>query len=204
MIAKLKGILEEILDDQLIVDVDGVGYLVHAIPSKISMSFLGQKIILYIHTHVKEEEITLFGFEKIEEKEAFLTLNQVNGVGPRVALNILSKIKINDIQNAIFTKNSLVFKQVSGIGNKLAERIILELQNKILCKNYSSGLNESDSGSDKSLKISDKKRQIFDDAISALMSLGMNYGESVRLVNVAIESNDKLEDVISGALKLRK
>jgi Holliday junction DNA helicase RuvA len=153
VIAKLKGVLEEIIDDQLIVDVDGVGYLVHAIPSKINSSLVGEKIILYIHTHVKEEEITLFGFEKIEEKEAFLTLNQVNGVGPRVALNILSKIKLNDIQNAILTKNILVFKQVSGIGNKLAERIVLELQNKILCKNYSSN---SSSSNNKNSKVDDK------------------------------------------------
>ena len=108
MIAKLKGVLEEIIDDQLIVDVNGVGYSVHSIPSKISFSSQGQKIVLYIHTHVKEEEITLFGFEKIEEKEAFLTLNQVSGVGPRVALNILSKIKLNDIQNAILTKNGIL------------------------------------------------------------------------------------------------
>ncbi len=199
MIAKLKGILEEIIDDQLVVDVDGVGYLVHPIPSKINPSFIGEKIVLYIHTHVKEEEITLFGFEKIEEKEAFLTLNQVNGVGPRVALNILSKIKLNDIQNAILTKNILVFKQVSGIGNKLAERIILELQNKILCRNYS-----SNSNSNQSSKIDDKKRQIFDDATSALMSLGMNYTESVNFVNLVIANHDNLEDVISSALKLRK
>jgi len=199
VIAKLKGILEEIIDDQLVVDVDGVGYLVHPIPSKINPSFIGEKIVLYIHTHVKEEEITLFGFEKIEEKEAFLTLNQVNGVGPRVALNILSKIKLNDIQNAILTKNILVFKQVSGIGNKLAERIILELQNKILCRNYS-----SNSNSNQSSKIDDKKRQIFDDATSALMSLGMNYTESVNFVNLVIANHDNLEDVISSALKLRK
>jgi len=199
VIAKLKGILEEIIDDQLVVDVDGVGYLVHPIPSKINPSFVGEKIVLYIHTHVKEEEITLFGFEKIEEKEAFLTLNQVNGVGPRVALNILSKIKLNDIQNAILTKNILVFKQVSGIGNKLAERIILELQNKILCRNYS-----SNSNSNQSSKIDDKKRQIFDDATSALMSLGMNYTESVNFVNLVIANHDNLEDVISSALKLRK
>jgi holliday junction DNA helicase RuvA len=199
VIAKLKGILEEIIDDQLVVDVDGVGYLVHPIPSKINPSLVGEKIVLYIHTHVKEEEITLFGFEKIEEKEAFLTLNQVNGVGPRVALNILSKIKLNDIQNAILTKNILVFKQVSGIGNKLAERIILELQNKILCRNYS-----SNSNSNQSSKVDDKKRQIFDDATSALMSLGMNYTESVNLVNLVIANHDNLEDVISSALKLRK
>ena len=199
MIAKLKGILEEVIDDQLVVDVDGVGYLVHPIPSKINPSFVGEKIVLYIHTHVKEEEITLFGFEKIEEKEAFLTLNQVNGVGPKVALNILSKIKLSDIQNAILTKNILVFKQVSGIGNKLAERIILELQNKILCRNYS-----SNSNSNQSSKIDDKKRQTFDDATSALMSLGMNYTESVNLVNLVIANHDNLEDVISSALKLRK
>jgi len=132
MIGKLTGIIDTIFDDRIIIDVGGVGYI--AFCSKTSISQLGQQgeqTSILIETHVREDQITLFGFATREEKEWFLLLNKVNGVGPKMALNIVSSIDVNTLSIVIASADKAAFKPVSGVGPKLAERIITELKTAI-------------------------------------------------------------------------
>ncbi len=130
MIGKLTGKIEILGSDTLIIDVSGVGYLVSVSTNTISKLENGLVASLFIETHVREDSFQLFGFLNMEEKDCFLKLNSVSGVGVRVALTILSALSPYDVSHAIASKDKEAFRSISGIGPKLAERILLELKDK--------------------------------------------------------------------------
>jgi holliday junction DNA helicase RuvA len=132
MIAFLRGQLRGEDDDAIIVDVGGVGYQV--LPSAATKaSLLPGEVQLHIHAHfVADEPLRLYGFSTTSEKSLFQTLISVQGVGPRVALAILAGIETEDLVRAIATGDVARLKQVKGVGGKLAERLALELREKIL------------------------------------------------------------------------
>ena len=132
MIACLKGEVIAKTFDRAIIDVNGVGYEVHITRSVFSMlPDIGQKTFLHVHTYVREDAITLFGFSDTDEKSVFLILMGVSGIGPKLALTILSGIKPAELARAISSKNIGRLTQLSGVGKKTAERLCLELKNKI-------------------------------------------------------------------------
>jgi Holliday junction DNA helicase RuvA len=131
MIALLRGAVAQCDVDHAIVDVNGVGYLVQ-IPTNVSQELgEGEEVLLHISTAVREDAITLYGFLSPEDRAAFEMLREVNGVGPRTALGILSQMNRADLHRAISNEEIAVLTKLKGLGKKTAERLCLELKNKI-------------------------------------------------------------------------
>lgn len=189
MIGKIKGIIDYIGSDHIVVDVSGVGYLIYCSSKIVINSEIGQKISLFIETHVREDHIHLYGFMNLEEKNLFIMLNTVKGVGNKVALALLSQMKIDDLFYAISSKDKNAFKSVSGIGPKIAERIIMELKDKIGEVNI--GFNFV------------QNNNILDDAVSALINLGINKADANNLVRKVYQEGMLVEEIITSALKIR-
>lgn len=132
MIARLKGILLEINLTQLVVDVHGVGYLVFIPMSTYDrLPRAGSEVTLLINTQVREDSFSLYGFATPEEKQLFEILLGATGVGPKLALSILSSLPVASFCSAIANRDLNVIKRISGIGPKTAERLIVELRDKI-------------------------------------------------------------------------
>lgn len=131
MIGHLKGKVISSKPTRLLVDVNGVGYIVNISINTFERISNEESVSLFVHTAVKEDSITLYGFYTESEKETFELLISVNGVGPRTALGILSGIRTDDLKNAISTSDISLLSTIPGIGKKTAERLVLELRNKI-------------------------------------------------------------------------
>ncbi|MGZ3747694.1 MAG: Holliday junction branch migration protein RuvA [Pseudobdellovibrionaceae bacterium] len=134
MIGFLRGLLVEVAVDVSLIDVKGVGYEVLASGNTLSdlQSFIGQEIILWIHTHVREDAFQLFGFHSKEEKNLFLSLLKVNGVGPKMALSILSGARVEQLYEMIESSNAKALSCLPKVGKKTAEQIILTLKGKLV------------------------------------------------------------------------
>lgn len=132
MIASLRGILQAKFSDRIVVDVSGVGYEVFLATDGIArLADEGGEVFLYIHTNVREDALTLFGFPELEEKELFLVLRTVSGVGPKVALGILSGMPLHDLCRAIAESDVKRLTTLPGVGKKTAERLCVELKEKV-------------------------------------------------------------------------
>ncbi|WP_333655081.1 Holliday junction branch migration protein RuvA [Dissulfurispira sp.] len=154
VIASLRGKLISKRPESLTVDVGGVGYSVQ-VPLTLlsSLPEENRDVFLYIYTHVREGAIQLYGFQAEDEKRIFTTLIGISGIGPKVALNILSTIPPDNFHNAINSEDVDVLCRVPGLGKKTAHRLILELKGKLP-------------------SIKEKKDTIYDDTLSALVNLG--------------------------------
>ena len=152
---------------------------------------------VYTYMQVREDGISLFGFVSPEEKNMFLKLITVSGVGPKMGIGILSAMNINDIAVAIATSDVKMLSSVKGLGKKTAERIILELREKVTAGELK--VSEGGKAAVQTLeKMSDKE----EDAIVGLMSLGYTRAESAKAVKGAVEKGaESLEDIIMTALK---
>lgn len=132
MIARISGEIAEKLENGIVIDLNGLGYEI-IIPSNFLVGLQeGQKILLYIAENIKEDEYSLFGFPTREARQIYYKLTSVNGVGPKAAMSILSAQSSEDVQNAILTDDVNLFSNVSGIGKKTAQRIILDLKGKLI------------------------------------------------------------------------
>lgn len=131
MIGMIEGNVKELLGKKLIVMVSGVGYLVSVPPSIIQESKPASKISLFIHTHVKEDALDLYGFTNKPELSLFEMLLSVSGIGPKTAMNILSAGKVTEIASAISRADADFFRGVTGIGKKGAQKIIIDLRSKV-------------------------------------------------------------------------
>lgn len=166
MIARINGLLLYKSFDYTIVDVNGVGYRVFVpLSTFYELPDTGQPVALNIHTHFKTDSIGLFGFNTAEEMDIFKLLILVTGIGPRLAVNILSGISVEELVKAISTGNLSRLMIIPGVGKKMAERMILELKEKVL-KPKPEGMTSA--ADDK--RISEK--MIEEDALSALVNLG--------------------------------
>lgn len=134
MIGYLKGILVEVGEDSALIDVQGVGYEILASANTLSdlQNLLTKEIIVWIHTHVREDAFQLFGFHSKEEKNLFLSLLKVNGVGPKMALSILSGGRVDQIHEMIESSNAKALSSLPKVGKKTAEQIILTLKGKLV------------------------------------------------------------------------
>lgn len=132
MIGKLKGVVDEIGEDACVIDVHGVGYVAHCSTRTLaSLPGAGEAVTLFIETYVREDMIRLYGFRTGLEREWFLLLmNNVQGVGAKVALAILSTLEPSDLANAIALRDIAMVSRAPGVGKKVAERIVTELKNK--------------------------------------------------------------------------
>lgn len=199
MIGQLKGIIDRVENDYLIIDVNGVGYVVYASAKTLAqIGAVGAAAKLLIETHVREDQITLFGFVSAEEKRWFKLLQNVQGVGAKVALAILSTFAPSDINNVILSQDKTAFKTVAGIGPKLAARLLTELKDKVGFAEVGAILpNEGLKVVENANAESSEKN----DAVSALVNLGIARMDAFLVVNKVANENMKLEEIISAALK---
>lgn len=189
MIGKLKGTVEYIFDDNLFICVQNVCYIVYCSTKLLQNIQIENEITLFLHTMVRDDIQVLFGFAEYSEKELFVLLTSVQGVGGRMAMNLLSEIDYTDIVQAIQQENPKILQQVSGIGAKIALRIINELKsNKKFFTNYANS------------HKSDLNTQIKQDAISALLNLGFRRAEVISIVENHMK-NFKYEKDLESILK---
>lgn len=131
MIASLKGKIGEVLDDSLVVEIGGVGFQVYTPATIRQQAQLGEVIFLHTYLVVRQDALILFGFETREEREFFLLLLEVNGIGPRLALSVLSVLSPDAIRRAVFQEQADIFSRVPGVGKKTAQKILLQLQDRL-------------------------------------------------------------------------
>lgn len=131
MIARLKGIVEDKAKDTVIVDVQGVGYGVH-VPETVFLRLpeIGGEVALHVHTHVREDHITLYGFLSQLEQDVFEILMSASGVGPKLALTILSSLEAGQVIEAVSSGNKTLFNGISGVGKKTVEKLFVEIREK--------------------------------------------------------------------------
>ena len=190
MIGRLKGVLLETDENMLLIDVHGIGYEVivsERLATKLQ-SNLGKEISLYIETVVREDDILLYGFSGREEKKCFKMVTSVSGMGPKTAIAVLSVLTVSSFYQAILLGEEKVLMQVSGIGKKTAQRLILELRDKASPEYLSTTPSES--------VISD-----FDEVSAALQSLGFEPQEYLAITNELRELGHSTNDVIRLTLK---
>jgi len=187
MIGYLTGKIISSKPTQIILDVNGVGYLVNISISTFEKISEKDIVSLFIHTSVKEDSITLFGFYTQSEKEMFELLISISGIGPKVSLGILSGIAVDDLKDAIANGNVSRLIAIPGIGRKTAERVVLELRNKV-----------DSIKSDGSVKETSVK----DEAVSALATLGYQRQIAEKVVRDLLAENPSysLEELIRKAL----
>jgi holliday junction DNA helicase RuvA len=177
MIGKLKGVVDSIGDDWVLVDVSGVCYKVFCSSRTLSaLPSAGEACVLAIETHVREDMIRLFGFTADLEREWFLLLNTVQGVGTRVAMAVLSTMKASDLATAIAMKDKVAIARTPGVGPKVAERICIELKDKAPAFTDISPA---------FTPLEVKVQGALGDAVSALVNLGYGQPQAVTAVTVA-------------------
>ncbi|WP_156851202.1 Holliday junction branch migration protein RuvA [Bartonella refiksaydamii] len=195
MIGKLKGILEHIFDDHILVNVQGVGYIVF-VSNRLrpSLPALGEGISLFIETHVREDAIRLFGFATRAEQEWFCLLQNVPGVGAKVALAILGTLSPDELAQAIALNDIAMISRAPGVGKKVSERIVGELKSK------APSFNEHAVHS-APLPHLEVTNQPTNDALSALIKLGFERDQAARALALAMKALEG--ETVSSALLIR-
>ena len=190
MITHVKGRLIEKAPTSVVIECNGIGYLINISLNTFSQIPDNENLKLYTHLQIKEDSHTLYGFHTIKEREIFRLLISVNGIGSSIARTMLSSISPDQIIEAISRENVSLIQSVKGIGSKTAQRVIIDLQDKIL-KVYD--LDEGFASSSNTNK---------EEALSALEVLGISKKSSVRLVNkIVLENPDiSVESIIKETL----
>ncbi|WP_375667333.1 Holliday junction branch migration protein RuvA [Bartonella sp. CL435QHHD] len=194
MIGKLKGTLEHIFDDHILLDVHGVGYVVF-VSNRLrpSLPSVGEALSLFIETHVREDAIRLFGFATRAEQEWFCLLQNVPGVGAKVALAILGTLSPDELAQAIALNDVAMISRAPGVGKKVSERIVGELKSKTLP--FEQAL--------KTVLVPQREmtNQPAHDALSALMKLGFEREHASRALALAMNALEG--ETVSSALLIR-
>ena len=176
MYAYIKGIVQSYGSNYVVLENNGIGYYLSFVhPEKMA---LNKEVTIFTYQHVREDEISLFGFYSMEEKELFLSLISVKGVGPKTALGILAVTSVTDLISAIEQENITMLKRLPSIGSKAASQIILDLKGKLVAQD------------------NDKLRlnQSLEDALAALKTLGYKQREISGIVEALQENNDSTVD----------
>jgi len=172
MIGYLKGILIQKTPQQVVIDVDGVGYCVHIpLSTYFKLNEVKEPVELFIYTHLSDSALALYGFSTEEERELFTKLISISGIGPKLALNVLSGMEPDELKQAIQESNVARIARIPGIGKKTALRIAMELQEKL---------------EKKEKLLSSRAAREREDLISALVNLGFRRREVEGVVDEAI------------------
>ncbi|MBR1670460.1 MAG: Holliday junction branch migration protein RuvA [Butyrivibrio sp.] len=200
MIAYVNGILETIEEGLAVVDVGGVGMNVFISGSTMDrMPGIGEAVKLYTYTSVKEDSFTLYGFLSKDELTLFKMLITVNGIGPKGGLSILSVMTPDDLRFAIMSGDSASISKAPGVGKKTAERITLELRDKLkVTEDDMLGRSALVSADDLSGNMASAR----DEAVAALVALGYNSTDSMKAVRKIIKSNEEAAGDTEMLLKL--
>jgi Holliday junction DNA helicase RuvA len=198
MIAHLKGVLAEKAAGRVVVDVNGVGYEV-VIPysTYYQLGEVEDTVSLHIYTHVKEDAFSLYGFSTSREKKLFTQLIQISGIGPKLGVTILSGLPVGEFVEAVTDENVVKLNEIPGVGKKTAERLVLEMKDKVL--EWFPQLEEAQAGS--------VSGSLQGDVISALVNLGYPKHTAERAVARARQEveGDSFEALLRESLrKVRK
>lgn len=198
MYSYIKGTLEEIADGQIVVDNHGIGYQIQTPANMIdSLPAVGGEVKIYTYLHVKEDGIALFGFPTKDGLNVFKLLLRVNGIGPKGALGILSVLSTDDLRFAVIGGDAKAIAKAPGIGAKSAQRIILELKDKLNLEDVLGGHNEERASAPVSAANTVKN-----EAVQALTALGYSSSEALSaLAKVEISEDTDVETVLKAALK---
>lgn len=203
MISFVNGLLADVDTDQVVIDVGGIGYQIFVSLSTLDMlPAIGESLKLYTFMSVKEDGVSLFGFPGKDDLKIFKLLITVSGIGPKGALSVLSTLSPDDLRFAILAGDSKAISRAPGVGKKTAERIVLDLHDKISNDDITG--NTGNSGSVSSLSDTDNETR--NEAVQALIALGYNSVDSLKAVRKVIQSDEyksnmATEDLLRYALK---
>ena len=197
--AYIKGKLVQKKEEYIVVENGGIGFKIFCLPPMhAQIGALGEEVCVFTHLYVREDTFSLYGFPSQEIHDLFLMLLQVSGVGPKVALTLVCALSPSQFALAVITGDVNALTQVKGIGKKGAERLIVELKDKL--KGYSSfemdNVSFEKSGADLA-----SERTVFSEAVSALVVLGYQVTEAHKAVSSVFKEDEKLEEIIRLALR---
>ncbi len=196
MFAYIKGLYESRMLDYIVLDVNGIGYKVFMSENSMKkIGELGTTIKVYTYVKVREDDISIYGFSSAEELRMFELLISVSGIGAKSAITILSNIEPSSFALAVVSDDVSVLKKLPGIGTKSAQRIILELKDKL------KSINIEESDINESAVITNNNENI-EDMISALQVLGYTRKDIEKIIPKLDDNNHDLEDLIKNALNL--
>lgn len=200
MIAFVRGIIEDLSEENVVVDVGGVGYNVKISAGTAALlTGLGEEVKLYTYTSVREDAFQLFGFLSRDELEIFKKLITVNGIGPKGGLSILSVMSADDIRFAVISGDAKMLAKAPGIGKKTAERVILDLKDKISLEDTFVHKEMLNTGAASGLKA---ENPASNEAVEALTALGYSASDALRAVKaVPIDEDTDVETILKQALK---
>lgn len=200
MIARIVGTLIYKSFDHVIIDAHGIGYRIFVpLTTFYELPEAGQSVTLNIHTHVKQDAISLFGFYSSEEKEIFQLMIAVTGIGPRLAMNILSGISADELIRAVSQGNLSRLVSIPGVGKKMGERMILELKDKVMPISAQEMI---------STEVSEDMKQhevVKEDALSALVNLGYKKGMAKEVLEKVVNETTEtitIDVVLKESLKI--
>lgn len=197
MISYIKGILEDMSPGMVVVDNHGIGYQMMVPMRGESFPKIGQEIKIYTHMHVREDDVSLFGFLSKEEKEAFELLIGVNGIGPKVGLSVLSTLSVYELKMAVISEDVKTISKTPGLGPKGAKKLILELNDKLSFEE----LEEDGVGAEIFDTSADSSDSVMI-TIEGLVSLGYSKSEAAIAVNKVEDAKDLTpEELLKKALK---
>lgn len=192
MIATLSGLVSEKLIDMVVLDVAGVGYGLFVTNEDHGRLVSGEPTKLYVYEHIREQQHDLFGFLTRESKDFFELLLSVNGVGPKMALNLLSVGSANQVKQAIASGDVKFISQANGVGKRLAERVVVELKNKV-------GLVAVDLAATGLLQSDDSLMK--DEAVEALVALGYSPQDAIKAlqnIDIKLSTEERLTQALRG------
>ena len=198
MIEQLNGkVIQKTADSQLVILVGGIGFGVQVSFQAFLSAEVGQEISLPTYLQVKEDAVALYGFASAEEKAMFMRLISISGIGPKMAISILSGATPEELATSIMTGNVSLIARIKGVGKKTAERIVLELKEKISELISEHGMATNSTAKDLSGKLSPEA----EDAVFGLISLGIKEQEAKRLVEAVAVKGMSAEEIITQSLK---
>ncbi len=195
MIIYIKGILKSITEKNVILDVQGIGYEI-LMPHSLSLKLppCGEKVKIHTYDHVREDARILYGFNTTQEKDMFEQIITVNGIGPKVGMNVLSGLTPNEIINAVISKDTKSLTTVPGIGPKTAQRMILELKDKFSAQDMFTLPQEEEDGGNGISHTGD--------AIDALGALGYARMDAMDVVKRVYTEGMEVEEILKKSLKI--
>lgn len=201
MISYIRGELAYVEEDKVIVDVAGVGYAIFMPRSAIGLlPPVGTEVKIHTYLNVKEDGMQLFGFFTRDDLEVFRLVIGVNGIGPKGGLNILSQLTPDDLRFAVLSGDVKAISATPGIGKKTAEKLILELKDKLKLED---ALSHGEGKTGNALPLQSTQGNIQGEAVQALVALGYGNTEALRAVKqIEITEDTQVEDVLKQALKL--
>ena len=190
----IKGTLVELTPEKAIVEANGIGYSILIPLSSFSSKLkCGKEVKLFLSPVYREDSQKLFGFTTIDERSLFEKLSSVSGIGPKTALSLIGHMSMQELNGAIMSSNAKLLAKVPGIGKKTAERVIIDLRDKIHAKPKSS-----------QIPLVNPEDHMLSDGVNALINLGYNHDKAHKAISQALDNEEdpKLETLIKSALQL--